>query len=703
MALQLDGLDALMAPKSIAVVGASADPAKIGGRPLKFLRQNGFAGEIFPINPRHQEIQGLRAYSSLAEVHEPVDLALVSVPERAVVEAVRDCADAGVRAVTIFSAGFAEAARDGAAAQAEIAAIGGAANMRILGPNCLGSANRRDGVSASFAASEGRPRPEGNVEGVALVSQSGAVAAYCVLAGLDRGVNFDPWVSTGNECDIQLADCLAYLALDDDVRVVAAYMEGCRDGDRLREALALAYERNKPVVLLKAGRSDVGARAAASHTAALVGSEHTFNALAKQYNVCIASSLDDLMDLSYGLGFSAAPTGARTGLVTSSGGAGILMADAAVEAGLEIPELPAPAQDALREIWPAAGVGNPIDTTAQLVNDKRLLSRFLHTVLAQGDFDSLIVFLSYIGLIPDWSHAAVEALTEAKASFPESDISLAMLSSPPVRRSIESIGIRVFDDPTKAVRVIGRAVENARGFERPAPMRPSGVLVAGDASDGEILSEVESAQLLESAGIPVISRRHVRSASEAAEAYHELRGAVAVKAVSADIPHKTEAGAVALGISSPDEAAAAYTQVVDAAGRYAPSAHIDGALVSRMAEGGLETILGVANDPVFGPTVLFGLGGIFVESIRDVTVRLAPFTKEEAMRMITDIQAYPALQGARGGPARDLDALAEALATLSRFADEHRGDIATVDVNPFLVMPAGQGAVAVDALVVRRS
>ncbi|HEX3929851.1 MAG TPA: acetate--CoA ligase family protein [Nocardioides sp.] len=703
MGLQLDGLDALLSPKSIAVLGASADPSKIGGRPLTYLRANGFAGEIYPINPRHAQIQGMTAYASIQDVPDAIDLALVSVPGPAVVDSVRACADRGVRVATIFSAGFAETSPDGAGAQEEIAGISRDSGMRVLGPNCLGSANRRAGVSASFAASEGRPRPEGNLDGVALVSQSGAIAAYCVLAGLDRGISFDPWISTGNECDIQLADCLAHLALDDDVRVVAAYLEGCRDGDGLREALALAHERGKPVILLKSGRSTVGARAAASHTASMVGSAETYEALMRQYNVCVADSLDDLMDLSYGIGFGPVPSGSRTGLVTSSGGVGILMADVAESVALDVPPLPETAQLALREVWPSAGVENPIDTTAQLVNDQRLLAQFLVTALGQGGFDSMIVFLSYIGLIPSWSHAAVDALREARAAFPESQISLAMLTTPEVRASIESMGIRVFDDPTTAVRVMGRSVANRQGFQSPAAPPPTTVASSSTITGSGTLSEVDSAAVLSAAGVPVAPGVHVHSAEEAARAAADFGSAVVVKVVSQDLPHKSEAGGVRLDVTTPEAAARAYDEVTRAAARYAPDARLDGALVSPMLTGGLETILGVVSDPVFGPVVMFGLGGVYVEVLRDASYRLAPFTVTEATSMIQEIRGYGLLSGARGKPARDVASLATALSRLSVFADEHRHDLDSIDLNPFLVMPEGAGSVAVDALVVRRS
>jgi acetate---CoA ligase (ADP-forming) len=701
LGLNLFGLQALFEPASIAILGASSDPAKIGGRPISFLRDNGFTGALYPVNPRHQEVQGLTAYARLADIPGPVDLALISVPRPRVLAALRSCADRGVTGVTIFSAGFAETGdEEGTLLQAQITGIAHETGIRVLGPNCLGSVNRKHGVSASFAASEREPRPAGNVGGIALISQSGAVAAYCVLAGLRRGVTFDPWISTGNEADVQLADCLAYLALDDDVKVIAVYLEGSRDGDDLRAALTIARDRGKPVVLVKAGRSEAGSKAAASHTASLVGSEQTFLALARQYNVCLAESLDDLICLAYTFGFAALPGGPRTGVITASGGAGILMADAADDVGLQMPPLPADVQAELRAVWPAAGVGNPIDTTGQVVNDRQLLSEFLQVVLRARTFDSLIVFLSHIGLFPDWSPVAVEALSDARAKFPDAEISVAMLMTPEVKRQVESLGIRAYDDPTTAVRALGRAITITRGMAGDPPLPPKGrgpLTVPVPA--GAVLSEFDSAALLDAAGIPVAPRRRVQSAGEAASAAAELAVPVAVKIISANLLHKSDVGGVVLNVDGPDAAAEAYQRVIASARAAAPEATIDGVLLSPMIGGGTESIIGVNNDPVFGPTVMFGLGGVFVESIRDVTFRLAPFSPAEALRMLGEIRGRAALETPRGGRPRDLTALARTLSALSVYADEHRDDIQSIDVNPLMVLPEGEGVVAVDAVI----
>lgn len=688
----LSGLDALMRPSSVAVLGASSDPAKIGGRPLRYLRDSGFRGVIYPVNPRYARSQDFETYPTVTAIGESVDLALIAVPSPAVVEAVTACTEAGVRMATIFSAGFAVASPEGEDLQREIAAIAAASGMRVLGPNCLCGASHRHGVSASFAASEGKSRPAGNVGGLALISQCGAVASYCVLAGLDRGITFDPWISTGNECDVQLADCLAYLALDNDVKVVAAYLEGCKDGDRLREALALAYERQKPVVLLRAGRSEVGARAVASHTAALVGSHETFSALVGQYNVCVADSLDDLMDLSYTFAFAAAPAGPRSGIVTSSGRVGILMADQAHDEGLSIPALPVHAQSALREVCPAAGVGNPIDTTAQLVNDGELLSSFLQTVLREGEFESLIVFLSYIGLIPE-------------GHMPRSRRSVQPEPRSPTRTSPWRCSRRQ--------RCGGRSRRSVSGCST-IPSRPCVPWVGPSPTpaflDGlvprptEVLARARCLCLDKE-----LSRNWLPPSSWRRTEFPSFREPLPVAHVRPLKRHATAPGlwssrwsrptcrtrprsaAWSLGSTLPRPLPRRTQRILQSVAVHAPTA-VDGVLVSPQVTGAVETIVGVANDRVFGPTVTFGLGRVFVESMRDLTFRLTPITKDEAMQMVTEIKGCAILEGARGTGRRDIEALAEAISTLSVIADEHRHDIKSIDLNPYWCLPRGQAS-----------
>lgn len=699
--LDLRGLEALARPRGIAIIGASSDPTKIGGRPLRFVKESGFQGGIYPINPRYDEVQGVRAYASLEDVDGPVDLAVVAVPRDHVLDAIRACGRHGVQVATVFSGGFGETDEAGAELQRELIETARAAGVRVLGPNTIGSMNRSTGAVGTFAAAVGVPVTRPVVGRAGLVSQSGAVAAHWVVEALELGLDLGTWIATGNEGDVDFADALALLALDDEVPVIAAYMEGCRNGDKLREALAIAQDQGKPVVLLKVGTSEVGARAAASHTASLVGSDQVFDALFEQYNVLRAESMAELLDLTYALTVGKLPTGNRAGLFTASGGMGILMADRAAQAGLEVPPVPAGRQAELKAIWPPAGVNNPIDMTAQVMNSRTLLGDFADVVLREGDYDCLVMALSYMGQLEPWTDLVVEALTRVRADHPETPLFVSMLATPEVRQAVEQLGITVFRDVNEAVAVAGRLARYAlRRTHRREVVVP--VLEAPTLQAGQVLTEVEAKAVLAAAGVPVVPERVVRSAEEAAAAATALGLPVAMKIVSPDIVHKTEIGGVALGLASAAEAADAYTRI-DAAARSAfPAARIDGVLVAPMVPDGVETILGAFNDPTFGPVVMFGLGGVFVEVLKDVRYRLAPFDEQSAAEMIREIRGFAILDGARGKPPVDLDALAAALSALSRFAAAHRDVLDSVDVNPFLARPRGYGGVAVDALVTVR-
>lgn len=696
------GLSALFHPRSVAVIGASAEVSKIGGRPIHHLLTSGFEGPIYPVNPRREEIQGLRCYPSLTAVGAEVDLAIVAVPTPAVLAAVQECADAGVQVAILFSAGFAEMGAEGAALQRRVVEVAAAAGMRIVGPNCIGAANMAEGAATTFAFAVQIPLPEGVLPRVGLVSQSGAIGGHCVALAPRKGFRFDPWVTTGNEADVDIADCLAYLAMDDEVPAIAVYMEGCQDGERLRSALELAHRRRKPVIMLKAGRSDVGAAAAASHTASLVGSSEAYDALFRRYNVCRVDSVTELIDMAATLAVGRLPAGRRVGIVTGSGGAGILMADAADAAGLEITPLPRDAQDRLKEIWPAASVVNPIDTTAQVTNDPALLSAFLDTILDGSDYDVVLLFLTYLGMKPPWSDNLVASLQKVRAAHPEANVVVSMLATDDVTRTVRGLGMPVFEELTDAVRTVARLADVAAGFDAALP--PAGTAAAPDArlTAEEPLTESAAKQILAAAGIPVVEERVVGSAEDAVRAARELGHPVAMKIESKDIAHKSEVGGVVLGVTGDDEVRAAYARILDAVTTAAPQAEIAGVLVAPMVADGVETILGVADDPSLGPLVMFGLGGVFVELLGDVSYRLAPFGPDEAAAMIREVKGFGLLDGARGRARCDLPALADALSRLSEFAAANADCFDSIDINPFLVLPEGRGAVAVDALIAPR-
>ncbi|PRZ42246.1 acyl-CoA synthetase (NDP forming) [Antricoccus suffuscus] len=696
----LDGLDALFEAKSIAILGASSDPSKIGGRPIRFLKERGYAGGVYPVNPNHAEVQGLRAFASLDAVEGPVDLAIVALPTPGVLPALKSCVQHNVRAAVVFSAGFAEMGADGADLQRQIRELARRSGMRVLGPNCIGVVNSKQGVYASFSAVADYMADRSYRSGVAFVSQSGAVGPHCLTVARTRGLDFQTWVTTGNEADIEFADCLAYMAMDDSVKVIAAYIEGCRNGAKLKAALQLARDRGKPVIVLKTGRSTIGAQAVASHTAALVGADNVYDALFEQYNVCRVDSIEELIDTAYACSAGEYPHGNKIGILTGSGGAGILMADQAAGLGLDVAPLPETAQRKLHDLWPPAGVMNPVDTTAQTSNDPKLFEQFLDVVLNEGNYDTVVVFLTYLGLLQPWTVTMTDALIEAKRRSPGSHIVVSMLAAPEAVRRLADENILVFDDPTAAVAAVHRLGQLSSGFAgQPAiePVAPSVV----PAYDGTTLNEYDAKRLLAQAGVEVGAEAIVRSPDDAAAAAVKVGFPVVLKVASTDIQHKSEVGGVLLDVGTAAVARDGYTKILGRVALAAPDARVDGVIVAPMVTGGVETIIGVQNDPVFGPVVMFGLGGVFVEVLGDVTYRLAPFDERVALELIMGVKGSALLQGARGGPSCDLAALAKMLSQVSHFAAANADRIASIDLNPVLALP--DRAVAVDALIIPKA
>lgn len=703
---RLDSLGALFAPRSVALVGASQDPRKIGGRPLVFLKRYGYPGAVYPINPQRSEVQGLRAYPSLSALPSPPEQVIIALPAAKVPEAIAEAVAAGAKSAVVFSSGFAEAGDEGRALQEKMAAAIGDSPLRVLGPNCIGVMNVPERSYGTFAlALESGTTLPGEI-GVAV--QSGAMGSHLLILCRNAGIGLGRWAATGNEVDIDVADCIAWMARDPGTQVILCGIEGCHDARRLRAALALARQARKPVLVLKIGASEVGQAAAASHTGMLAGNDAVFDAVLRQEGALRFESVEPLLDAAYVAAHAArqgySPARAargRLGVITLSGGFGILIADVAAKVGLTLPELPQDAQREILELVPFAGVRNPIDPTAQVNVAPDLLERCLDIVLRKGDFDALIVFISGIPYSPDLGAIYLDAVRNMRRRYPEPLIVMSAIADLAYRQEVERASCLHIEDPVRACRALGAlkavALMQAEG-SRSREIRTQ----AQPAIPQRALDEVEAKRILGEAGIPVIPDRLVHSAEEAAAAAAQLGFPVAMKIVSPDIAHKTEIGGVLLNIRSAADAAGAYAKLVGAARQKAPEARVRGVAVSPMAGEGVETILGVVQDPIFGPVVMFGLGGVFVETLRDVTFRAAPFTREEALRMIREVKGYALLLGARGKPAADTEALADALAALSRFADARRNEFAEIDVNPFLVHAAGSGAAALDALIVSR-
>jgi acyl-CoA synthetase (NDP forming) len=687
-------LTPLLAPRSVAIFGASNDPTRISGRSLRYYREAGYQGAIYPINPTRDTVQGLKAYPNLASVDGPVDCAVIAVPANLALEAMEACVAKGVRGVVMFTAGFAEIGAEGRVLQEKITGVARDNNIRLCGPNCLGLFNMRIGHTPTFSSFlEEGPTPAG---ALGMITQSGAFGTHLLALTARRGIQVGVWMSTGNEADVAVADGISFLADDPDTAAIACYVEAIKDGALFAEAVARARANGKPVILMKVGGSAIGAAAAASHTASLAGSDAVYDAALRQLGVERAKTPADLVEIAYACTRGRLPKSRRLAVVTMSGGAGVLMADAAEEEGAELTPLAEESQKQVLSWVPFAAPRNPVDVTAQALNDPTILDKGFELLLGKEDFPAMIGFFTTWASSPQMAEPLFKSVSEAAARYPDRYFALSAIASPEMQRRYEAAGVGLFEDPWGAVKAVAAAMRCAERLNTPPlPLPP--VPTLPPLPKGAI-AEHDAKRILAAAGVPVLHEILATNPAEAAAATR-LGEQLVLKIVSPEITHKTEVGGVMLNIPAAN-AESAYQELVARVSARVPQAHIEGVLISPMVRGGVEMILGVQNDAVFGPVVMLGLGGIFVEVLRDVTFRIAPFGLEEAHRMIGELRGQAMLKGARGQPPCDLDALAEALSKLSIFAAAQREHFTSIDVNPLLVRPKGQGAAALDALIV---
>lgn len=694
-------LDPLFNPRSIALIGASDDVARIGGRPLRYLREGGFKGAVYPVNPKRDTVQGIRSYDSVAALPEVPDVAILAVPAQGTLQALRDCADRNVKAAVVFSAGFAEASEQGRRAQDQIAGIARESGMRVLGPNCLGLFNASIGYYATFSAildaAFVEPGP------VAVVSQSGAYGSHIAHLARQRGLGIGEWITTGNECDIDVAEALRWVIDRPDVKVVMAYAEGIRDRDTFIEALELARAKEKAIVVLKVGRSDVGAQAVSSHTAALAGSDAVFDAALRQYGAYRARTTAEHLDVAYACARGLYPAGNRFGIFTLSGGFGIQMADDASACGLDVAPMPKAAQDELKAMLPYASPRNPVDATAQALTDLPLMTSYIAAMLEKGGYHLFAGIFGSGPASPTFSALLRKALHAATVGHEDRILALSMSAPPEIIRAYEDDGFLIFEDGSALVNALAALVWFRRSFDTAKHARTAFAPAERIALSRDALSEHEAKSLLSAAGIAFPKEALVRPDEDAGAAAAAIGFPVVVKISSPDIAHKTEIGGVIVGPRNETEARDAARTILARARDRRPDARIDGVIVSPMIKGGVEIIAGVVRDPTFGPVVMFGLGGVFVEVLKDVTFRAAPFDVAEAQRMIREIRGFAMLEGVRGAPPADVDALAAMLSRLSQFAADNADVVESVDLNPVLVMPRGEGVMPLDALLVPRS
>lgn len=696
------GLRPLLSPRSVAIVGASDDPSRIGGRPLRYMREGGFRGPIYPVNPNRREVQGLTAYASVSDMPAPADCAIVAVPAPAVAETLEACAAVGIKAAIVFSAGFAETGAEGAARQAELSEIARRTGLRVVGPNCLGVLSFESRFFATFSSTGDGGFTAGGP--LAIVSQSGAYGTHLYSVARSRGIGVSHVITTGNECDVDLAECIAWAATADGVEAIAAYAEGVRNGPALMRALALARANRKPVIFMKVGRSAEGAAAAASHTASLAGADEIYDAVFRRFGVHRAETTEEMLDIAYACTARIFPEGRKIGLVTISGGVGIQMADYANKFGLDVAPMPETAQAKLKSVLPYASPRNPVDTTAQIFNDVTLIGKNFEIMLAEGDYDISVAFFTVAAASPYIVEPLLSELDAIRARFPDKLMILSLMGPSAIVDRYRAAGYLTFEDPCRAIAAAAALAKFGKSFSAgdtaTDDMCAKGTAHIEGTSGGlpaRPLSEWESREALAEAGIPMVAARLVNSAEAAATAAAALGCPVAMKINGAEFRHKSEIGGVRLDITTPDDAARIHAELQHAAESHGTP---DGVIVAPMAASGVETILGVTIDPVFGPAVMFGLGGVFVEVLQDIVFRLAPFGRDEAMAMISEIRGAAMLRGARGQPEADIPALADALSALSQFAARHADQLESIDINPFLALPQGRGAMALDCLVV---
>jgi len=697
--MTFQNLDSFLSPRSIAIVGASSTPTKIGAVPLRYLVEQAYAGEIYPINARAEQIGGRRAFRTLKSVGKPIDLAIFAIPASSAESALADAIDAGVKNIVVFSAGFAEVGKEGEEAQHRFSDKARAAGIRVLGPNCLGFMNVAQSVYATFSpvlstgvAKTGK---------VGIVSQSGAFGAYAYALAREREVGLSAWVTTGNESDIGVADCIAWMAQDPATRVIMAYLEGCRDGDKLRQALDMARAAGKPVVVVKVGRTALGAMAAASHTAALAGDDAAYDALFRQHGAWRAHSIEEFFDVAHGLAVSGLPSNSQVGLLTVSGGVGVMMADDAADAGLNVAQLPPAAQDLIRARVPFAATSNPVDITGQVTAEPELLEAAARVILGEAGHGSLLIFLAAFGSTPMMREIQLQLAADLRRDFPGRLVMFSTLADASHRRALEERGSLCFSDPAHAIRVLAAMAFFRTELARP-PSSPA-TRAAEIAFRPGHYNEAEAMELLQNAGIPVVPTRRAQSRDEAIARACELGFPVVMKILSPDITHKSDIGGVVLNIQDAEEAGAAYDRIRAAAGCAAPQARVDGVLVAPMVRGGVECILGVRRDPALGPIVMLGSGGVNVELLGDVSLRLAPVDHQQARDMINELKTVSLLRGFRGAPVSDEDALADAIVQMSRFALSAGDMLSSIELNPFVVLPKGQGALGLDAVLLTRA
>lgn len=711
-------LSSLLSPRSIAIVGASDDPARPGHETLKALIAMGYQGAVYPINPKYPELLGKPCFPSLDAVPGPVDLVVIAVPAAAVPGVMEQAARRQVRMAVVMSGGFRETGEAGAALQDQVVAIARAAGIRLIGPNCLGFANIPDRVCAAFGSISRVPRLEAGT--VSLVTQSGGFGYSLALACAEESIGFRYVIATGNEADLGCVDLIDALLDDPGTEIVMTYLEGLPDARALMQVGRKALALGKPLLVWKGGVTEQGARAAATHTGSIVGRADVYRALFRQAGIVELNEMSDAPDLVKAFQcharYPGMGSGRRAAVIGGSGGSAIVFCDAASQAGLEFSEFQPATVDRVAALLPPIGSPtNPVDLTAGYIGIRgpKAYADVIRAVLDDPGVDTLC--LNFASSSPGGTVAGAKFLVDMagdlrKPVFVFSSMHKSLAAE--AHTMLRDIRLPVLPSPVRVAKAMGALATWAVAREAAARATTAGQPpAAGGAAaapasllqaDGRALDEVSSKALLRSIGVRTPGEVMVPAdvLADALRLVQGIDGPYAVKIVSSDIPHKSDIGGVRLSVPAGAPLQAAIDGVVAACRERAPMARLQGVLVSEMVTDGFELLVGVVDEPAVGPVIVLGQGGVFAEAMGDSTCRVAPVDAAEARSMIDELRCAPILRGTRGLLALDIDAVVEVLVNVSAFAWVHRGVLAELDINPLFVRPAGRGAVAADALVV---
>lgn len=688
----------LLNAETVAVIGASPDQHKIGGKPTHFLEKFDFQGRVVPINPKYQKISKWRCYPDLASYEGKIDVAVIAVPFQYAQAVLEDCVRHKVRQVVMFSSGYAETDDDGVERQTALENCIAGSGTRLLGPNAVGLANLQSGMITNFSQSFDLPLGTLKSGSLAFASQSGAFGTLIFTMASEQGIGFKYFAATGNEADITISDLIAAFVQDADVKCIAGYVEGVRDGRKFLAACEAARQAKKPLILIKTARTESGSIAALSHTAAMAGAEGVYEAAFRQTGVIRVDDEEEMLDILALLQAEKAIKGNRVGVLTMSGGAGVMLADAIDASDLELSELDASTITKLKYIVPVFGsTNNPVDLTGQFLNKPEMLVGALDCMLADRNVDSVILFLG-LGR----THGSQIAKVISSAAISSKPLVVAWTAGPKaVIKELQEQGVPVFSSPARAVGALSalRRLDVAQKFNSRSFSLPLTAEVRSLSDMSGQCSEATTKAYLEKYGVQLLPELLATSEDDAVVGATSLGYPLVLKVCSPDLPHKTEAGAVILNISNEVELREAYRTAIANARQYSRNLCIEGVLISPMADDGIELIVGARRDPVFGPLIMVGAGGIYAEVLRDNAIALVPLVEGEALGLIQSLRIAKLLGGVRGKSAADIDSVLVCIHAIERLMLEHP-EIEEIEINPLRVFVEGKGAMPLDAYMV---